>query len=200
MKLLNVLFIPLFIFSVSICRAHPKAAKKEKESIASQYNIMSGADIRSMVQVQIDSARAREFRREIKSCFFNYNSSSDMFYSNESNAIDTKPVIEISPEVLLIILSSISALLFVFVRRLINNRKSSDVLSEQESISISKKEEITNNEAENLEQLRNKLNPAIPEIKESSLPSNTKGIKIAQGEMILAAKIKSYQLAHFGNK
>ncbi len=200
MKLLSILFIPLFMFSISICQANPKAAQKEKESIASQYNIMRGADIRAMVQVQIDSARAREFRGEIKSCMYYDNSSNDLIYSNENTAIETKPVIEISPEVLVLILSSVTIIMFVFIRRFIKNRKFSDILPEPESINIIKKEETINNETDDFEQLRNKLNPSIPDIKESSLPSKTNGMKIAQGEMILAAKIRSYQLAHFGNK
>jgi hypothetical protein len=200
MKLLNILVILFFVFSISICQAHPKAAKKDKESIALQYNIMSGADIRAMVKVQIDSARAREFRGEIKSCMYYDNSSADLIYSNENNIADTKPVIEINPKVLILILFSVSLLIFVFIRRFIRNRKYSDVLPEQESIKIINKEETSKNETDDLENLRNKLNPPIPDIKESSLPGKPKGIKISQGEMILAAKIKSYQLAHFDNK
>ncbi|MGA9295193.1 MAG: hypothetical protein WCE54_10935 [Ignavibacteriaceae bacterium] len=202
MKLPDILLITLFIFSIGICKAHPGADKKENENIASQYKIMSGADIKAMVQIQIDSARARDFRGEIKSCLYYADNSQEQIYSNENAVTETKPkpVIEIKPEVFLLVVFSISVLIFVFARRFINNRKLSITLPEQEVINISRKEETSNNETDDLEQLRIKLNPSIPGIKESSLPSNTKGMKIAKGEVILAAKIRSYQLAHFGNK
>ena len=205
MKLPNIILITLLISSIGVCQAHQKASEKEKENVASQYNIMRGADIRSMVQVQIDSARARDFRGEIKSCMYRTKNSQEKVYSNENSSVESKPVIEINPKVFVLFIFSTSVLVFVFVRRFIKNRKLSTNISEPESfnpetINIVKKEETNNIETEDLERLKNKLNPSIPSIKESSLPSNTKGMKIAQGEMILAAKIKSYQLAHFGNK
>ena len=205
MKLPNIILMTLLICSIGICQTHQKVSKKEKENIASQYNIMRGADIRSMVQVQIDSARARDFRGEIKSCMFHATNSQEQVYSNENSSVESKPVIEINPKVFILFLFSTLILVFVFVRRFIKNRTLLTNISEPESINpetinIVKKEETNNDETEDLERLKNKLNPSIPSIKESSLPSNTKGMKIAQGEMILAAKIRSYQLAHFGNK
>ena len=201
MKSLEILFIPLFIFSIGICQAHPKATKKNNDNIASHYNLMSGADIKAMVQIQIDSAKARDSRGEIKSCMYYDNSSQDAISLNNENAgLETRPTIEINPKVLVLTVFSIFVFLFVLIKRFIKNRNFSSGLAEPEIIEITKKEGTINDETADLEQIRDKLNPSIPDIKESSFPGKTTGMKIAQGEMILAAKIKSYQLAHFGNK
>ena len=197
MKLLKIAFILIFMFDISFCQSRPKESKKMKENVSSRYNLMSGADIKAMVQEQIDSARARDFRGEIKSCMFYDNSQEDVIYAdNENSASVTKPTIEIDPRILMLAVFSIFVFLFVFIRRIIKNRNLPAGLIEQKTNESAEQDVIIDPKTD-FEEIRNKLNP---DIKETSLPSKTKGMKIAQGEMILAAKIRSYQLEHFGNK
>jgi hypothetical protein len=202
MKLPNTLFILLLIFSIGICLGRSKEAKKENENIASQYNLMNGADIRAMVQLQIDSARARDFRGEIKSCVNYINRIPQIIYADNKQAVlETGPFITINPKVLVIGGFSVLVFLIVFVRRIIKNHNIPSLKHEHEIINLKKKEEAVNPGNPNLDHIRNKfVDRPLPEIRESSFPGNTKGMKIAQGEVILAAKIKSYELAHFGNK
>ncbi len=199
MKLLNALFILLFIFSTGICLGRSKEAQKENKDIASQYNLMDGADIKAMVQVQIDSARARDLRGEVKSCLNYINMIPKIINSdNEKVILETGPFISINPKVLIIGCFSLLVFLIVFVRRKIKSHNNLSSKPEQGIINLEKKEGPDNPD---FDQIRNKLvNQPLPEIRESSFPGKSKGMKIAQGEVILAAKIKSYELAHFGNK
>ena len=199
MKLAAVFLIPFFIYSISICQAHPKKVKNG--NAVSKYDLMNGADIKGMVQVQIDSARARDYRGEIKSCMFISSGIDNMDYLNNKDvALGSEPFVNINPKIYIIVGFSILVFLFVFIKRMLSHRTASANKKEVLDSNPVMAEEILKNNSTGLEQIRNQLNPAVPEIKEVSISKQSNGVKQAQGEMILAAKIKSYQLAHFGNK
>ncbi len=203
MKFLNILCIALFILSMGVCRTHSKLSAEKKQNIESQYNLLSGADIKAMVQVQIDSARARDYRGEIKSCTNYIGSSPNIVYSSkEKVVVETEPFLNLNPKFYIIIGFSGLVFLIVFIRRKIfthQNEPQEEIV--EKNISLSQNDKIVNTDNPDLDQIRNKLvNPSVPGIKEGSISRKAKGMKIAKGEVILAAKIKSYQLAHFGNK
>lgn len=199
MKLLNILLLPLFIFSISICQAHPK--KTKKENVVSRYNLMNGANIKAMVQVQIDSARARDYRGEIKSCMYISSNIENMNYSNNENiSLESEPFININQKIITIVGFSVLIFLLVFIKRMIRHHMTSTDKKEEVNRNSVKTEELIDKDSTDLEQIRHKLNPNTPEIKEVSISRKANGMKVTQGEMILAAKIKSYQLAHFSNK
>ena len=202
MKLLNRFFMCLFTFlsisSACICHAAPGSSLKTAGEI-SDLKLMIGADIKAIVQTQIDSARARDFRGEIKSCVYKENLEANIVHSFQQPELESKSFLIDNLKFFIIVGFSIAVFLGVFIRRSKIENQKSVRKKLKENINLLRTEgSIAKNNPE-LNQVRTKLVNQSSDVVVSSVSKKAKGMKIGKGEVMLAAKIKSYQLAQFSS-
>ena len=202
MRLPKFLYTCFFVFSfltgISICQSNTNGSANSYANI--NIKLMAGADIRSIVQAQIDSARARDYRGEIKSCMFNEDLSTNAGNSFQKGNLGNESFIIENLRFLLIVGFSIIAFLIVFIRRVRIKNKKSASKKLKDNIRLIREEGNIDNNVNELNLVRSKLvNQSASDVVVSSVTKKAKGLKIGKGEVMLAAKIKSYQLAQFGS-
>lgn len=206
MKLINLFaycFISFFIAETGVCSHFLRASSASSKSDISQISLTDGIDIKALVKAQIDSAKARELRGEIKS-FINYVSSrpSIIYTPNEPVDIETDSIFKILSNLRVQIIAGFSflAFLIVFIRRIKNRLKDSTKKFPKENVELSIKEHHIMKNNHDLNLVRSQLvNLSASGISGDSVSEKAKNLNIAKGEVFLAAKIKSYQLAHLGS-
>jgi hypothetical protein len=220
----NILFIFLIISPFIY-----GSGKSSKENINANDNSkisILNIDIKSLVQAQIDSAKERAKRGEIKSycsIFIPVSEKTSEHKINKEIKSSSRPGLfsellhqQLTIKILIILGFSVAVFLFVFIRRMTQKDWNSIfqklVIKKEKNKNDSAKKELKENiisireeasiKRENpaLNLIRSELvKKAAPEILTNSISSKAKELKIAQGELILAAKIKSFQLAQFGS-
>jgi hypothetical protein len=208
MKLLfYILFICFFLSSLALCEKSPVKESPGKTT----FNVAGlvakdSINLKAIVQVQIDSAKARDARGEVKSQINYYESvlaktsesgigiswmklKVDSFFSSKTN-------------LKLLIIAGFSILVFftVFIRRTLRRHKVSSRKKLKENISLIRKESKIKKEDPELDFIRSGLiNEADSNVMVNSISTKAKELRIAKGEIMLAAKIKSFQLAQLGS-
>lgn len=160
-------------------------------------------DIVQLIQIQIDSALAMNERGEIKSNSF----IADDAYENElkdsevvfvpATDIHTKDKTNASTsKIMIIVIFSIAAASFVFIRRMFKPAEVKKKESFKEKFLALRNENLLIKEDSQSEELRKRLIKTYEtDIVGNSLTIKAKELGISQGELMLAAKIKSFQLS-----
>ncbi len=192
------LLVLIFIIDAGMCQTSSSFSLSK-----SKINLAEEIDIRSLVQAQIDSAEARNLRGEIKS-YINYISNkSDIIPSIRKHADvenGSSFFVQLDTRLFIIIGFSILAFIVVFIRRVQNkSRYQAFDKSKVNTQLITEEYNVKENNPE-LNLVRSGLvSQSAAGLSANSVSSKAKGFKIGKGEVILAAKIKSYQLAHLSS-
>lgn len=170
---------------------------------------INGIDIRAIVQAQIDSARQRELRGEIKSFVSVFNK------EQQKKSVQEEPIpINVIKEpfqakeesefkYFLMIGFSVVVLSGVFIRRRFTKSVDDSEKELKENIKTIREESIPAGKKVKTEPVRSELiDSSDSYISENSVSEKAKELKISKGEIYLAAKLKSFQLAQLssGNK
>ena len=202
MKLPSVYLVCFFtLFSISftgICDAAPGTSARTAGDIR-DLKLMIGADIKALVQTQIDSARARDFRGEIKSCMYKENLEANIVHSFSQPDLESKSFLNDNLKFFVIIGFSIAVFVVVFIRRAKIENQKTIKKNLKEKINLIRTEGNVTKDNPELNLVRTKLVNQSSDVVVSSVSKKAKGLKIGKGEVMLAAKIKSYQLAQFSS-
>ncbi len=192
------LLVLIFMIDAGMCQTSTSGSLSK-----SQINLVEEIDIKALVQAQIDSAKERNLRGEIKS-YINYMyMKSEIIPSVHKNADvenGSSFFVQLDTRMLIIIGFSILAFLIVFIRRIKNKSHSQSFDKSKENTQLITEEYNLKENNPELNLVRSRLvNQSAVEFSDNSVSSKAKGFKIGKGEVILAAKIKSYQLAHLSS-
>jgi len=193
---LSCFFTLLSVSSIGICQTAWGASSKTTGDI-SALKLMTGADIKALVQSQIDSAKARDFRGEIKSCVYKENL--NVAHSFQQPDFESSSFFSDNLKFFIIIGFSIVIFLVVFIRRVKIENQKSVKKKLKENINLIRTEGSIIKDNPELNLARTKLVNQSSDVVVSSVSKKAKGLKIGKGEIMLAAKIKSYQLAQFSS-
>ncbi len=199
LQIIIFLFISVFSFTSA------QSGNAAIPDTTSQLNNTKEISVAEMVEKQIALAQAKQWanrqepskQKAVKKVSIKNQANSDWLASIASQ-------VKLSPEMVtrigIILLSSMFVFGSVVTRRLVLSRKSklnnlrSNIQSLRLEKAIVKKETKLKNVRENLLKSSINLNNA-----EGSLAQKAKELKIAKGEIMLAAKIKSYELSICSN-
>jgi len=206
--MMKKIFSVVFLFSLTIFCQTPGAdsislGNPDSSDVSGQDSI----NVMAMLQTQIDEARERELRGEIKSSF------NEPYYKKETK--DVKKVSEVENinysneesfftlykdpsafKYFLLTAFSIFVISGVFIRRRVNKKSNLFKKELKEKIKSVREENSLPTFNPELKTIRSKLmNTPEQELFEKTITAKARELKIGKGELILAAKIKSYQMA-----
>lgn len=201
MRILVTLFFTVIIAGFVFCQDSLNAGITGNKNISNPEKSSDSVDVRALLQSQIDIAREKEKEEELK-----INQSNSRITSNE---IKTPPKnlssFDLFSNILfikagVIMLFAVSTFSYIFFRRRrIRNKKDFNKIFKK-NINLIRAEKLFSKEDNPaLNSLRNQL-VENESITSRSISSKAKELHISKGELILASKIKSYQLAQIGFK
>jgi len=199
MKKLLILF--LFCSFLNIAQS---MKVEGNESLSEKFsNQINQTDIAQLIQIQIDSALALNERGEIRSSSFIADN------MHKENLIDSAilyvPVTESYEKdksegglnkLIIIVVFSVAVMAVVLIRRMFKPFDSNKKESFKEKFLALRNENLLIKEDSQSEELRRRLIKTYDtDIVGNSLTIKAKELGISQGELMLAAKIKSFQLS-----
>ncbi len=192
------LLVLIFMIDADMCQTSSSGSLSK-----SQINLAEEIDIGALVQAQIDSAKARNLRGEIKS-YINYIYTKSVIIPSVHKHADVENgssfFVQLDTRLFIIIGFSVLAFIIVFIRRIKNKSRYQSFDKPKENTQFITEEYNLKENNPELNLVRSGLvNQSAAELSTNFVSSKAKGLKIGKGEVILAAKIKSYQLAHLSS-
>lgn len=196
-KIIRIMFIALFI-AVFV---YPQNRKQDDLLIASVSSAVNSSNvdsinIRQKVLAQIDSAKNRELRGEILSNFYSWNTNAGSQVTGSTIEKKLKQMGS-SLQVKVVIIFAFAGFLFlvVVIRRLILNlirNKDREITKVQFSERL---KTIPNNQ---FLLMGDKLKKTARVMNDEAVSDTAKELALSKGELILASKLRSYELFKLG--
>lgn len=196
-NIIRIIFIVLFITVF----AYPQSQKQSSFLVASASTAVNNStadsiNIRQKVLAQIDSAKNRELRGEILSNFYSWNTNAGSQVTGSTIEKKLKQMGS-SLQVKVVIIFALAGLLFliVVIRRMILNLiryKDRDRTKVQFSERL---KTIPNNQ---FLLMGDKLKKTARVMNDEAVSDTAKELALSKGELILASKLRSYELFKLG--
>jgi hypothetical protein len=197
-KSLIIVFIS-FLVSTGLCQEKTDSVHASMNQSTLSNTQQDSIDVRALVQSQLEMAREKEkFERENSAAIYTTTGKSESTVTGSLNKIPSllNPTnLKVS---LLVIFSGILFSVIIFRRKKKNKSNDFEKMFKN-NINRMRTENLMRKEDNGLIELRNKLIRSEG-INLQSISPMAKELQISKGELILAAKIKSFQLAQIGFK